>query len=58
MISRRYGVRSVRHGPASLAALADRMRCLSDHSLTVSDGSGARPAANLALAFCRDGETN
>ena len=31
MISRRYGVRSVRHGPGSADALCDNFRYLSAH---------------------------
>ena len=45
MISRRYGVRSVRHGPGSAEARCDNVRYLSAHSETVSSGSGLAPSA-------------
>jgi len=43
MISRKYGVRPVRHGPGSEDALPESRRCRSAHSETVSSGSGRRP---------------
>jgi hypothetical protein len=48
MISRRYGVRSVRQGPGSAEARCESVRYLSDHSETVSSGSGRAPAAAAA----------
>ena len=42
IISRRYGVRSVRHRPGSALDLPDRYRCWSAHSLTVISCSGSR----------------
>ena len=49
MIWRRYGVRSVRHGPGSLEALPDRMRRLSAHWLTVTAAGGRiyRPLTDI-----------
>src|SRR5213078_559167 len=45
MISFRYGVRDVRHGPGSGDDLVVRMRYASAHSLTLRLGSGFAPAA-------------
>ncbi len=44
MIARRYGVRLVRQRPGSAEALLDSMRWRSDHSETVSSGSGVNPS--------------
>jgi hypothetical protein len=41
MISRRYGVRSVRHGPGSARRSLAGRNAQSAHSETVSEGSGA-----------------
>ena len=48
MISRRYGVRSVRHGPGSAEARCESVRYLSAHCEIVSNGSGRAPAAAAA----------
>lgn len=48
MMSRRYGVRSVRHGPGSALARCDSFRYLSAHWEIVSNGSGRMPAAAAA----------
>ena len=45
MISRRYGVRSVRHGPGSALDFFGSRRCASAHCDTVSSVSGRRPSA-------------
>jgi hypothetical protein len=44
MISRRYGVRSVRQGPGSALDFFGRRRCASAHSETCSCVSGRMPA--------------
>ena len=46
--SRRYGVRSVRHGPGSLLPLRDSIRCASAHSLTVIGFGGLSPSRNAS----------
>src|SRR6188474_394537 len=43
MISRRYGVRLVRHFPGSADPFPLRTRCRSAHSLTLREGSGFHP---------------
>jgi hypothetical protein len=48
MISRKYGVLSVRHGPGSEAALPESRLCVSAHSETVNTWSG-RNALRIAL---------
>ena len=44
MIALRYGVRLVRQRPGSAEALLDSTRWRSDHSDTVSSGSGVSPS--------------
>ena len=48
MISRRYGVRSVRQRPGSADARCESMRYRSAHCEIVSSGSGRAPAAAAA----------
>lgn len=50
MISRRYGVRSVRHLPGSALASGERTRYLSAHSETVRRGGGFRSVRQIASA--------
>jgi hypothetical protein len=47
MISRRYGVRSVRQGPGSAEARCESARYLSAHCEMVSSGSGRAPRISL-----------
>jgi hypothetical protein len=49
MMAFRYGVRLVRQRPGSEEALLDSIRCRSDHSDTVSSGSGVSPFAPRAF---------
>jgi hypothetical protein len=49
MISRRYGVREVRHCPGSADDTGGRIRSLSAHSETVRRGSGFSPSRNASL---------
>src|SRR5699024_10470618 len=58
MGSSRYGVRLVRHGPASAELSGERRRCLSAHSSTVRLSGGAKrliapemAALSFAAAF-------
>ena len=52
--SRRYGVRDVRHGPASAEVSGDKRRCLSAHSATVSSSGGLKfwTAGAMAALSC------
>jgi hypothetical protein len=53
MISRIYGVRSVRHGPGSPEAVWDRKRCASAHSETDKRGSGRSASAACVKHSCK-----
>src|SRR5438128_324 len=46
MISRRYGVRDVRHGPGSALDFCGRIRWASAQALTSTSGSGRMPDAH------------
>ncbi len=50
MGSSRYGVRLVRHGPASAELSGERRRCLSAHSSTVRLSGGAKRLTAPAMA--------
>src|SRR6056297_716168 len=52
MISRMYGVRTVRYCPGSAEARDDSLRCRSAHSDTVRSGSGRRPASHARRTSC------
>src|SRR6188508_3893185 len=49
-MSRIYGVRSVRYRPGSAEARGLSSRCRSDHSETVSAGSGSRPLRQACVS--------
>jgi hypothetical protein len=52
MMAFRYGVRLVRQRPGSADALLESIRCRSDHSDTVSSGSGVKPSRHARSISC------
>lgn len=53
MMARKYGVRSVRHGPGSEAETPDSTRCRSAHSLTARRRSGTTAPATISRRSAR-----